>query len=79
MSLLDLYGNEKFGLAKNSVANVINQDKQPNYANLVKFSEAFKKLGKGSIKTPLDLLYFPIPWGESEKSYLEIRNKIKLI
>lgn len=79
VSLTDIYNDPRFKLAKNSVINVLTNDKQPNYANLVKFTEALKKLNKGNIKSPIDLLYFPVPWAETEKSYIDIRNKIKLI
>jgi len=79
VSMTDLYGEEKFGLAKNSVVNAITHGNQPNYTNLVKFANALGKLGKGNIKSPIDLVYFPVPWGETEKSYAEIRGKIKLI
>ncbi|MBV5313816.1 MAG: hypothetical protein JZU47_11005 [Prolixibacteraceae bacterium] len=79
ISMPDLYNEPKFGLAKNSVINILSNDKQPNYANIVKFAEAFKKLNKGNVKSAIDLLYFPIPWAETEKSYIDIRNKIKLI
>lgn len=79
VSMTELYNDARFKLAKNSVVNVITHEKQPNYANLVKFTEAFKKLNKGNIKSPVDLVYFPIPWAETEKSYIDIRGKIKLI
>lgn len=78
ISMPEFYSGN-FGLAKNSVVNVITHDKQPNYANLEKFANAFKKMGKGSIQSPVDLVYFPLPWGETEKTYLEIRNKVKII
>jgi hypothetical protein len=74
----DLYNNENFKLAKNSVINVITHKKRPNYENLFKFSSAFIQMQKGNIKGAADLVYFP-GWGENEDTYLKIRNRIKVI
>lgn len=79
ISAPDIYNEPKFKLAKNSVLNIITHGSQPNFKNLEKFAAAFRALGKADIHSSVDLIYFPVPWGESEKSYLEIRRKIKLI
>jgi antitoxin component HigA of HigAB toxin-antitoxin module len=75
----DIYNDERFGLSKSSVINVLTHDKQPNFENIKKFEKVFKTFDVANIKTHLDLIYFSLPWGESAESYIEIRNKIKLL
>jgi hypothetical protein len=79
VSASDIYNETKYQLPKNSVLNVISKKIGPGSENLNKFANFFIKTGKGNIKSAADLIYFPVPWGETEKSYLEIRGKIKLI
>jgi len=76
---VDIYSIDRIGIAKNSAINAITHENQPNYANLVKFVKAFQALKKCNITGPADLVYFPVPWGEKENSYLQIRGKIKII
>lgn len=73
-----VYNDPRFELSKMTVLNTINGS-NPNTKNLQKWVKVFQLLNIGKIETPLDLVYFPIPWGETPDSYIQIRGKIKLI
>lgn len=65
-------------IPKNSVLNLLNRDNQPHSKNLCLWADFFKAKKIGQVESCLDLFYFP-EWGENEKSYLELKGKIKKI
>ncbi len=73
----EIFNEAQFNLPKNSVYNVLNKEIPPNYENLLKFYHFFK-WKKINLINHLELIYFPL-FGETEKTYLDIRNKIKII
>lgn len=68
----------KFGLAKNTVSRILRGVNEPSFDVLINFFNFLKTKKAMNLQSHLDLIYFP-SWGENEKSYIELRNKLKVL
>ena len=72
----DIYDSK--AIPKNTVNNVL-RGIQPSYKTIVAFANYFSTNKALNAISPVDLIYFPIPWGEKELTFLDTHKKIKIV